>query len=50
VWLNARAVAAETLPATGVLATDRVRAFRDIDPRQAPTHVLGGRSLTGPPG
>jgi histidine triad (HIT) family protein len=33
------AIAAETIPATRVLATDRVLAFRDIDP-QAPTHVL----------
>jgi histidine triad (HIT) family protein len=33
------AIAAETIPATRVLATDRVVAFRDIDP-QAPTHVL----------
>lgn len=33
------AIAAETVPATPVLATDRVLAFRDIDP-QAPTHVL----------
>jgi len=33
------AIAAETIPATPVLATDRVLAFRDIDP-QAPTHVL----------
>lgn len=33
------AIAAETIPATTVLATDRVLAFRDIRP-QAPTHVL----------
>ncbi len=33
------AIAAETIPATRVLATDRVLAFRDIRP-QAPTHVL----------
>jgi histidine triad (HIT) family protein len=33
------AIAAETVPATRVLATERVLAFRDIDP-QAPTHVL----------
>jgi histidine triad (HIT) family protein len=33
------AIAAETIPATPVLATDRVLAFRDIEP-QAPTHVL----------
>jgi histidine triad (HIT) family protein len=33
------AIAAETIPATPVLATDRVLAFRDVDP-QAPTHVL----------
>jgi histidine triad (HIT) family protein len=33
------AIAAETIPATRVLATDRVLAFRDISP-QAPTHVL----------
>ena len=33
------AIAAETVPATPVLATDRVLAFRDIDP-QAPVHVL----------
>jgi histidine triad (HIT) family protein len=33
------AIAAERVPATRVLATDRVLAFRDIDP-QAPTHVL----------
>jgi histidine triad (HIT) family protein len=33
------AIAAETVPATPVLVTDRVLAFRDIDP-QAPTHVL----------
>jgi histidine triad (HIT) family protein len=33
------AIAAETIPATTVLATDRVLAFRDIKP-QAPTHVL----------
>lgn len=33
------AIAAETIPATRVLATDRVVAFRDINP-QAPTHVL----------
>jgi histidine triad (HIT) family protein len=33
------AIAAETIPATRVLATDRVLAFRDIKP-QAPTHVL----------
>lgn len=33
------AIAAETIPATPLLATDRVLAFRDIDP-QAPTHVL----------
>ncbi len=33
------AIAAETVSATRVLATDRVLAFRDIDP-QAPTHVL----------
>jgi histidine triad (HIT) family protein len=33
------AIAAETVPATRVLATDRVLAFRDINP-QAPTHVL----------
>jgi len=33
------AIAAETIPATTVLATDRVLAFRDINP-QAPTHVL----------
>lgn len=32
-------IAAGKLPATEVLATDRVVAFRDIDP-QAPTHVL----------
>jgi histidine triad (HIT) family protein len=32
-------IAAEKLPAARVLATDRVVAFRDIDP-QAPTHVL----------
>jgi len=33
------AIAAETVPASRVLATDRVLAFRDINP-QAPTHVL----------
>ena len=33
------AIAAETVPATRVLDTGRVLAFRDIDP-QAPTHVL----------
>src|ERR1700722_11922064 len=33
------AIAAETVPATRVLDTARVLAFRDIDP-QAPTHVL----------
>ena len=33
------AIAAETIPATQILATDRVLAFRDINP-QAPTHVL----------
>ena len=33
------AIVAETVPATRVLATDRVLAFRDIYP-QAPTHVL----------
>lgn len=33
------AIAAETVPSTRILATDRVLAFRDIDP-QAPTHVL----------
>ena len=33
------AIAAETIPAATVLATDRVLAFRDIKP-QAPTHVL----------
>ena len=33
------AITAETVPATRVLATDRVLAFRDINP-QAPTHVL----------
>ena len=33
------AIAAETIPATRVLVTDRVLAFRDIRP-QAPTHVL----------
>ncbi|MGH3150856.1 MAG: histidine triad nucleotide-binding protein [Streptosporangiaceae bacterium] len=33
------AIAAETIPAARVLATDRVLAFRDIRP-QAPTHVL----------
>ncbi len=74
------AIAAETAPATRVLDTGRVLAFRDIDP-QASTHVLvipkehhpdiaalaagpragqaaphvhahvlGGRSLTWPPG
>ena len=32
-------IAAESIPATRVLATDRVLAFRDIRP-QAPTHVL----------
>jgi histidine triad (HIT) family protein len=42
-------IAAEKVLATRVLATDRVLAFRDIDP-QAPAHVLGGRSLTWPPG
>jgi histidine triad (HIT) family protein len=50
------AIAAETIPATRVLTTDRVLAFRDIDPRAGQTvphvhaHVLGGRSLTWPPG
>jgi histidine triad (HIT) family protein len=33
------AIAAEMVPATRVLDTGRVLAFRDIDPR-APTHVL----------
>jgi histidine triad (HIT) family protein len=33
------AIAAGEVPATTVLETDRVLAFRDIDP-QAPTHVL----------
>jgi histidine triad (HIT) family protein len=33
------AIAAETMPATRVLDTGRVLAFRDINP-QAPTHVL----------
>lgn len=33
------AIAADTIPATKVLATDRVLAFRDINP-QAPIHVL----------
>ena len=33
------AIAAETAPATRVLDTGRVLAFRDISP-QAPTHVL----------
>ncbi len=33
------AIAAEQIPATQILATDRVLAFRDINP-QAPTHVL----------
>ena len=33
------ALAAETVPATRVLDTGRVLAFRDIDP-QAPTHVV----------
>lgn len=32
-------IAAERVPAARVLATDRVVAFRDIDP-QAPSHVL----------
>jgi histidine triad (HIT) family protein len=32
-------IAAEKLPAARVLVTDRVVAFRDIDP-QAPSHVL----------
>ena len=32
-------IAAEKLPAARVLSTERVVAFRDIDP-QAPTHVL----------
>ena len=33
------AVVAGEIPATTVLETDRILAFRDIDP-QAPTHVL----------
>ncbi len=33
------AIAAGEIPATTVLETDRILAFRDIDP-QAPTHVL----------
>jgi len=50
------AIAAETVPATRVLATERVGAFRDIGPQAGQTvpqvhaHVLGGRSLTWPPG
>lgn len=33
------AIVAGEIPATAVLETDRILAFRDIDP-QAPTHVL----------
>ena len=33
------AIVAGEIPATTVLETDRIRAFRDINP-QAPTHVL----------
>ena len=33
------AIVAGDIPATTVLETDRILAFRDIDP-QAPTHVL----------
>jgi histidine triad (HIT) family protein len=43
------AIAEEMVPATRVLATDRVLAFRDIDP-QALTYKLGGRSISRPPG
>ncbi len=49
------AIAAETVPATRVLATERVGTFRDIGPQAGQTvphvhaDVLGGRSLTWPP-
>jgi histidine triad (HIT) family protein len=33
------AIVAEEIPATTVLETDRILAFRDINP-QAPTHIL----------
>ena len=37
--LSSCAIVALEIPATTVLETDRILAFRDIDP-QAPTHVL----------
>ena len=39
------AIVAGEIPATTVLETDWVLAFRDINP-----HVLGGRPFTWPPG
>ncbi len=40
-------IAADEVPATRVLETEAVLAFRDINPR-APTHVLGRRDLSWP--